>query len=260
MAGYRDALLSIRDPYRELFVDSSAILKYHGILFQHAERIRGGVFRDIEHPLTEDLPESILRGRIGTIPSNIPDELDHVCVNYQTALNHPELDPLVLIPMFLTDFITIAPFNRGNIRMCLLLTQWLLSRAGMMDWKYASIPSLIENSKEEFIEALKLSTDIYSRKGEGYIPFVAYLMRIILKACQQVEDQATRLMRTNWSKSEQIRMYIRRHNGETTKAEIMKALPEISQITLERTLHEMLTKGEVEKIGGGRYTKYRKKE
>ena len=42
--------------------------------------------------------------------------------------------------------------------------------------------------------------------------------------------------------------------------EIMKALPEISQITLERTLHEMLTKDEVEKIGGGRYTKYRKKE
>ena len=43
-------------------------------------------------------------------------------------------------------------------------------------------------------------------------------------------------------------------------SEIMKAFPEISQITLERTLHEMLTKDEVEKIGGGRYTKYRKKE
>ena len=85
-------------------------------------------------------------------------------------------------------------------------------------------------------------------------------MRIILKACRQVETQATRLMRTNWSKSERIRMYIQRNNGETTKAEIMKTFPEISQTTLERTLHEMLTKGEVEKIGGGRYTKYKKRK
>ena len=260
MAGYRDALLSIQDPYRERIIDGSTILKYHGILFQHTEDIRSGIFRDIEHPLTEDLPENILTGTSIVIPPEISLELDSVCVNYQIALNHPELDPLILIPMFLTDFFSIAPFNRGNIRMCLLLTQLLLYHAGIMDWKFTSIPSLIENSKEEFFETLKLSAGNHGRRGEKYVPFTAYLLRVILKACRQVEGQATRLMRTNWSKSERIRMYIQRNNGEITKAEIMHALPEISQITLERTLHEMLTKGEVVKIGGGRYTKYRKKE
>ena len=260
IAGYRDALLSIRDPYMELFIDSSTILKYHGILFQHTEEICGGFFRDIEHPLMEDLPENILAGTSIVIPPKISLELDSVCVAYQNALNHHELDSLILIPMFLTDFFAIAPFNRGNIRMCLLLTQLLLFRAGFVDWKFASIPSLIENSKEEFFAALMCSADNYERRGKSYIPFVAYLLRVILQACRQVEDQITRLKRTNWSKSKRIRMYIQRSNGEITKAEIMKAFPEISQITLERTLHEMLTKGEVEKIGGGRYTKYRKRD
>jgi len=260
MAGYRDALLSMRDPYMELLINSSAILRYHGILFQHAEINRSGVYRDIRHPLTEDLTESSLRGgRPGSVPSKISDNMDSVCVDYQIALDH-KLDPLVLIPMFLTDFFAVAPFNRGNIRMCLLLTQLLLARAGFQDWKYASIPSLIENSKQEFFTALNPSAGIYERKGEDYVPFAAYLMEIILKACREAETQITRMMRTSWSKSERVRMYIQMNNGETTKAEIMKAFPEISQITLERTLHEMLTKGEVEKIGGGRYTKYKKKD
>ena len=259
MAGYRDALISIRDPYRELFIDNSAILKYHGILYQYSETIRGGVFRDIGDPSAEDLPD-ILRRANESIPPHIPNDLNHVCVRYQTALNHHELEPLVLISMFLTDFFTVVPFARGNIRMFLLLIQLLLSRAAIEDWKYASIPSLIENSKEEFFAALKVSAEKRCRPGENYIPVAEYLMRIILKACRQVETQATRLMRTNWSKSERIRMYIRMNDGETTKAEIMKAFPEISQTTLERTLHEMLAKGEMEKISGGRYTRYKRRD
>jgi len=253
--GYLDALHSMTGSYRELSMSSSTILKYHGILFSHTDTISSGVYRDIRHPVAEDLPKDISNT---VIPPRIPQFIDHICIHYSHALSHPELDPLVLIPMFLSDFFRIAPFNKGNIRICLFLIQLLLYSAGIRSCRYVSIPLLIENSKEDFYAALKNNTGPMNRKGKHYIPFTLYLLKIVLEACKRFDTHARRLMETNWSKSEQIRMYIRQNNSEISKAEVLEALPEISQITLERTLHEMLTKGELEKIGGGRYTKYRK--
>ena len=42
-----------------------------------------------------------------------------------------------------------------------------------------------------------------------------------------------------------------------TKSELMAMNPDISDTTIQRTLAELLKSGEIEKIGGGRYTKYK---
>jgi uncharacterized membrane protein len=44
--------------------------------------------------------------------------------------------------------------------------------------------------------------------------------------------------------------------GEITKSEIMEKCPDISHITVQRALTDMLEKKEIIKLGGGRYTKY----
>ena len=45
-------------------------------------------------------------------------------------------------------------------------------------------------------------------------------------------------------------------SGKITKAEIMEKCPDISQVTVQRTLIELQKKGEIIKLGGGRYTAY----
>ena len=55
---------------------------------------------------------------------------------------------------------------------------------------------------------------------------------------------------------ERVKEVIRTTLGPITKAEILKICPDISSITVQRTLAELVTSGMVEKIGGGRYTKY----
>ena len=44
--------------------------------------------------------------------------------------------------------------------------------------------------------------------------------------------------------------------GTNTKKEMLEKCPDISQATVQRALAELLENGEIEKIGGGRYTKY----
>lgn len=69
--------------------------------------------------------------------------------------NSGKTDKLLLIPMFILDFLCIHPFEDGNRRMSRLLTLLLLYRAGFIVGKYISIEMLIEESKETYYEALQ---------------------------------------------------------------------------------------------------------
>ena len=53
-----------------------------------------------------------------------------------------------------------------------------------------------------------------------------------------------------------IRELIRAHIGRITKSEIMAQCPDVSQVTVQRALAELLERSEIIKIGGGRYTSY----
>lgn len=58
------------------------------------------------------------------------------------------------------------------------------------------------------------------------------------------------------SKPERIEHMIKEHLGKITKTEIMELCPDISQVTVQRTLNELQKSDKIIKIGGGRYTSY----
>ena len=58
------------------------------------------------------------------------------------------------------------------------------------------------------------------------------------------------------SKPDRIREIIKDTLGKITKTEIMHECPDISQVTIQRTLNELVKNGNIIKIGGGRYTSY----
>ena len=61
------------------------------------------------------------------------------------------------------------------------------------------------------------------------------------------------------SKPERIRELIDRKLGKITKKEIMEQCPDISKVTVERTLTELEKEGFLEKVGAGRTTGYVRK-
>ena len=64
------------------------------------------------------------------------------------------------------------------------------------------------------------------------------------------------LFRSGQSKPDQVRKVIRDTLGKITKAEIMAQCPNISQVTVQRALNDLLKSGDILKISGGRYTAY----
>jgi Fic family protein len=179
-----------------------------------------------------------------------------LCNAFQEALTDTELDPLLLFPMFILDFLCIHPFNDGNGRMSRLLTLLLLYRSGYFVGKYISIERLIADSKETYYEALQDSSTGWHEGGNDYLPFVRYMLGIVIAAYREFVSRVDVLVTRGLSKPERVRELIRSTTGQITKTQIMKQCPDISQKTVERALSELLDNGEIIKIGGGRYTSY----
>lgn len=52
---------------------------------------------------------------MGYAPYEIPPAIDAICESYNRMIDTQELDALLLIPVFIHDFLCIHPFNDGNV-------------------------------------------------------------------------------------------------------------------------------------------------
>ena len=257
IAGYRDVLNTIHENYDFIPVRPGMILQLHRDLYKFSNSAIGGSFKNSDNIIAEELPDGTKRVRFQPVPAwETSEAMDSLCSALQEALSDPELDPLLLMPMFILDFLCIHPFNDGNGRMSRLLTLLLLYRSGYFVGKYISLERLIADSKETYYEVLQDSSTGWHEGTNDYLPFVRYMLGIVIAAYREFVSRVDVLITRGLSKPERVREIIRSTTGKITKAQIMRQCPDISQTTVERALAEMLKNEEIIKISGGRYTSY----
>lgn len=159
IAGYRDVLNTVHENYDYIPVRPGMILQLHRDLYKFSNSAIGGSFKNSDNIIAEELPDGTKRVRFQPVPAwETTEAMDALCNALQEASTDPELDPLLLMPMFILDFLCIHPFNDGNGRMSRLLTLLLLYRSGYFVGKYISIERLIADSKETYYEVLQESS------------------------------------------------------------------------------------------------------
>lgn len=257
IAGYRDVLNTVHENYDYIPVRPGMILQLHRDLYKFSNSAIGGSFKNSDNIIAEELPDGTKRVRFQPVPAwETTEAMDALCNALQEASTDPELDPLLLMPMFILDFLCIHPFNDGNGRMSRLLTLLLLYRSGYFVGKYISIERLIADSKETYYEVLQESSTGWHEGENDYLPFVRYMLGVVIAAYREFASRVDILITRGLSKPDRVREIIRSTTGKITKTQIMRQCPDISQKTVERALAEMLKNGEIIKISGGRYTSY----
>ena len=257
IAGYRDVLATIHESYDFIPVKPGMILQLHRDLYKFSGTESGGAFKHTDNVIAEKGVDGTERVRFTPVAAwETPEAMDRLCDAFHTALRDDDIDALVLMPMFVLDFLCIHPFHDGNGRMSRLLTLLLLYRAGFLAGKYISIEKQIADSKESYYEALEESSAGWHEGKNDDLPFVRYMLGVTTAAYRELSSRMELLADGSLPKTGRIREVIRRTIGRQTKAEIMEKCPDISKITVERALKEMMDSGEVLKIGGGRYTWY----
>ena len=257
IAGYRDVLSTIHESHDFIPVKPSIILQLHRDLYKFSGKTSGGVYKGADNVIAEEDSEGNKHVRFTPVPAwETPASIDAICEAFDEILSGSDADPLLIIPMFILDFLCIHPFNDGNGRMSRLLTLLLLYRAGYIVGKYISIEKMIEQTKETYYEALQKSSVNWHEDKNDYLPFVEYTLGIVVAAYREFSSRVKLLVTSKMSKPERIREIIKNTLGKITKAEIIEKCPDISQITVQRALNDLVTNEEILKIGGGRYTAY----
>ena len=257
IAGYRDVLATIHESHDYIPPKPTVILQLHRDLYKYSVKSIGGSFKNSDNVIAEELPDGRKIVRFEPVSAwETPGAMESLCDAFQTAAQDAELDPLLLIPIFILDFLCIHPFNEGNGRMSRLLTLLLLYRSGYLVGKYISIEKLISDTKETYYEALQESSCNWHEGTNDYAPFVTYMLGVLAAAYRDFESRIELLTTKGLSKPDRVREIIKNHLGKITKSEIMTKCPDISQITVQRALAELLKSGEIIKLSGGRYTAY----
>ena len=154
--GYRDVLNTIHESYEYIPIRSSYILQLHRDLYQYSQKDIGGRFKNTQNVIAESHPDGLQTVRFTPLaPYETPGAIDSICDNFNHAIDACIVDPLVLIPIFINDFLCIHPFNDGNGRMSRLLTTLLLYRCGYVVGRYISLESKIEKTKENYYDVLE---------------------------------------------------------------------------------------------------------
>ncbi len=260
IAGYREVLATVHDSYEYIPIRPNNILQLHRDLYSFSSSDTGGRFKNTDNVIAELGKDGQQRVRFLPVPAfQTPEAMENLCNEFNNAIERAEYDPLLLIPMFILDFLCIHPFNDGNGRMSRLLTLLLLYRSGYIVGKYVSMEMLIEKTKETYYEALQNSSIEWHHGKSNYTSFVRYYLGVVLKGYNEFQDRIEHLKYRKMSKTDRVKAVFEKKLGVIKKSDIATLCPDISETTIERTLKELLEAGFIEKVGKGRATGYAKK-
>lgn len=257
IAGYRDVLNSIHESYEHIPIKPNIILQLHRDLYKFEGYDIGGKYKNSDNIIEEEDSDGNKVVGFKPVPAwETPESIQNLCDSFEKAMGEGVIDSLLLMPMFIIDFLCIHPFRDGNGRMSRLLTLLLLYKSGYIVGRYISIEKKIENTQEKYFECLQTSSIYWHENENDYVPFVKYMLGVIAASYREFFGKLDVLVNSGLSKPDRIREIIKGTYGEITKSQIMGKCPDISHITVQRALTDMLERDEIIKLGGGRYTRY----
>lgn len=245
-AGYRDAVdyLIAKEP-EPLTVPF--LLHIHRTLMRHTDDPSAGKLKVNDNFIgskSQDGSRSVI---FEAVAAGTPTEraLTELVDRYEEALAAGKVPPLLLIAALVLDFLAIHPFEEGNGRVARLMTTSELLRHGYGVARYVSLEQRVFDSKNSYYVALRQSQAHWHEGTHDLSPWIRYLLRILEDAYtdfEQLVAAGTKLVGS--TKRDQARNYVLEQAPRRFRfAQIVDALPDISQATIRTVLDDLRQEG-----------------
>lgn len=256
IAGYRDALNIIHENFDAIPITRNYILQLHKVLYSHMNNPMAGQTKSVQNYISATYPDGHTETLFTPLaPFETPEALDRICDEYNRVIGNMEAEPLIVIPIFIHDFLCIHPFNDGNGRMSRLLTTLLLYRNGFYVGKYISLEAKIAQNKDLYYAALRQAQEGWHEGTEDAVPFIKYLLGIILSAYRDFEERFS-LVEQKKPALETVRQATLSKIGRFSKQDIRELCPALSVSSIEGALRKLVASGELKREGNGKSTCY----
>ena len=263
IAGYREVLATIHESYEYITPRPNIILQLHRDLYSYSQGNIGGTYKNSDNVIAETDAEGHQKARFIPVPAfQTAEAIDELCARFLEAWEANLIDKLILIPMFILDFLCIHPFNDGNGRMSRLLTLLLLYRNDYVIGKYISIEKEIANTKEAYYQALAQADLGWHEGTNDPEPFIKYMLGIILKCYREFEERLT-ISEKSGKRSNSydiVKTYVNGTIGTFTKRDAMENCPSLGSSSVESALKKLVEDGTIIRKGLGRASHYIRKD
>ena len=260
IAGYRDVLNTIHESHDYISIRPNMILQLHRDLYKFEGYDIGGKYKAADNIIEEKDTQGNKFVRFKPVPAwETPEAIENLCNEFDKALGTGTIDPLLLIPMFILDFLCIHPFNDGNGRMSRLLTTLLLYRSDYYVGRYISLEAKIADHKDDYYNALALSQTGWHTGEEDVMPFIKYFLGMVVAAYRDFKDRYD-LVAPKMTALETVRKATGYKLGRFTKQDIRELCPALSLSSVEGALRKLVESGELRREGRGKNTHYYRTE
>lgn len=259
IAGYRDVLQNIHVKAARMPFTPAFVLQMHEDLYRFSTG-RGGEWKHADNEITETLPDGTKRLRFKPVAAlETPEAMEELHERYRAARVAGKVEPLLLIPAYVLDFLCIHPFLDGNGRTARLITLLLLYQEGYEVGRFISLEQMVERTKRSYYETLLESSQGWHQGRHNLVPWLEYFLGVMLLGCyREFEKRVGAITVRHGAKREMILDTVKRLPEEFQVGEVKRACPGISQATINRTLAAMRKEGRIKCVKGGRDAVWRK--
>ncbi len=259
IAGYRDAIIFVKENYQYLSFDETTIKKLHSMLFsRHTGSHKGGEYKKEDNIIAERNKNGTIKKVIfKTVPAkDVEKQMKEFVLAHQVARDDYSIPGLLLIPCVIVDFLAIHPFQDGNGRLSRLLMLLLLFKEGIDIGKYISLEKMINEYKFNYYESLQSSQLGWHENKSNYQPFIVFTFQIIYECYKKINERFLIMTSNKMSKKEIIEETIKQSLVPVSKEEIHSLFPDISITTIEAQLSNLQKLNKITKIGTFKNAKY----
>ena len=256
VAGYRDALALIHGSAQEIMFSGNVILQLHKTIYSYMSQ-PGGKWKATDNEIIERHPDGTARVRFKPTPAfQTPMKMQELEEDYKNVIGLGQIDPLIVIPMVILDFLCIHPFSDGNGRVGRLITLILLYHFDYQVGRYISLERIFEETKEGYYRTLETSSKGWHEGEHDIAPWMNYFWIVLLKAYREFEERVGKIKQGKGSKSDQVRKAVLRQTAPFAISDIEKDCPWITRDWIRIVLRKMKAEGIIKAQGKGRGAKW----
>lgn len=261
VAGYSSVMNLIFQHYEWIPLSESYIKQLHAELLQHSSKDgwhKGDYKKSPNHVEAFGVDGKSLGIVFETAsPFETPIRMQDLVEWTNETFKKKSLHPLLVIALFIVEFLAIHPFQDGNGRLSRVLTTYLLIKCGYIYTPYSSLEAVIEYNKDGYYLALRQTQGTIKSEIPNWQPWILFFLKALYHQKQRLEKKLEReqlLMAQLPGLSLQI-LEIAKSRGRITIRDLA-AITHANRNTIKKHLESLVENRHLQKKGVGKGTWY----
>ncbi|GHT20913.1 cell division protein Fic [Bacteroidia bacterium] len=263
--GYYEVFELIYDHYSDINLSESYIKQLHQLLLKYSnkdERHRGG-YKHLSNKVVATYPTGEQRVIFNTTdPVLVDGEMRELIEWVNIQVDTKNIHPLIVIAVFIYEFLSIHPFQDGNGRLSRLITTLCLLQNEYEFIQYISFENYIEKNKKDYYEALMSGQRNRNHANERIDKWVLFFLNS-LKILSERLEQKYNVFKSKGGylndRQKLIKDFIA-NNQPVKISDVSNQFSEINPSTIKKDLQYLRDEQILQMVGKGKGSVYVLKE